>query len=114
MPPEDLIRVDGQGAWWPAAGVPAPRPCCIWRSWRETGAGREAVLHTHSQAATLLSERAIATAGGGESDVAWVTIGGLEMLKGLRGITTHNCRIQLPVLPNDQDLERLSAAARPT
>ena len=35
------------------------------------------------------------------------------MLKGLEGIRSHESCIELPVLANDQDLERLSAAARP-
>ncbi|MFN5116633.1 MAG: methylthioribulose 1-phosphate dehydratase [Cyanobacteriota bacterium] len=61
-----------------------------------------AVLHTHSQAATLLSLQQEA-----------VVVEGLEMLKGLEGITTHACRIEIPVLENDQDLERLSARAKP-
>jgi methylthioribulose-1-phosphate dehydratase len=61
-----------------------------------------AVLHTHSQAATLLSLQ--------QEDVV---VEGLEMLKGLEGITTHACRVSIPVLENDQDLERLSARAKP-
>lgn len=102
-----------------------------------TGAG--AVLHTHSQAATLLSRQAemscIATAksadtGTGETGPsgmdqpqfsadqapaagAHLLIEGLEMLKGLEGHHTHACRIHIPVLANDQDLARLSAAAEP-
>jgi len=83
-----------------------------------TGAG--AVLHTHSQAATLLSRqaldsahtaqpgRAAATGGSGHLEIA-----GLEMLKGLEGIRSHDCQIRIPVLANDQDLERLSAASEP-
>ena len=35
------------------------------------------------------------------------------MLKGLEGIRTHESRIRIPVLANDQDLQRLSEAARP-
>lgn len=102
-----------------------------------TGAG--AVLHTHSQAATLLSRQALdaarqaaiseatgakrataseALAAGGSQDpgqqaVHHLQIEGLEMLKGLEGIHTHACRIRIPVLANDQDLIRLSAAAEP-
>ena len=34
------------------------------------------------------------------------------MLKGLEGITTHACSVLLPVLANDQDLDRLSNRAR--
>ena len=67
-------------------------------------AGAGAVLHTHSQAGTLLSKQV----GCGE-----LTIEGLEMLKGLQGITTHQSTICIPVLPNDQDLQRLSEAAGP-
>ena len=35
------------------------------------------------------------------------------MMKGLEGITTHHSRVMLPVVPNDQDLRRLSALASP-
>ncbi|MEB3264309.1 MAG: methylthioribulose 1-phosphate dehydratase [Synechococcus sp.] len=111
VPPEDLIRVDGHGQVVAGRGRASAETLLHLAIVEETGAG--AVLHTHSQAATLLSERALATPDGGPAGIAWVTIGGLEMLKGLRGITTHDCHIQLPVLPNDQDLGRLSTAARP-
>lgn len=71
----------------------------------ETGAG--AVLHTHSQAATLLSLRV------GQEQAAELLLSDLEMLKGLEGVTTHATAVALPVLPNDQNLQRLSEAARP-
>lgn len=103
----------------------------------ETGAG--AVLHTHSQAATLLSRQTLtatvsplepagspviaettdpAVIPDGQAGPAAVGIGhlrieGLEMLKGLDGIHTHQCQIAIPVLANDQDLIRLSEAAAP-
>ena len=67
-----------------------------------------AVLHTHSQAATLLSRCCIGCAA-----AASLKIEGLEMLKGLDGVTTHETEIAIPVLANDQNLARLSAAARP-
>jgi methylthioribulose-1-phosphate dehydratase len=35
------------------------------------------------------------------------------MLKGLEGIKSHSEEVQIPVLANDQDLKRLSAAAEP-
>lgn len=89
-----------------------------------TGAG--AVLHTHSQAATLLSHGAIRQHCSRHSDAAErgpqgecvpesasVVIEGLEMLKGLEGIHTHACRVEIPVLANDQNLDRLSQAAHP-
>jgi methylthioribulose-1-phosphate dehydratase len=69
-----------------------------------TNAG--AVLHTHSQAATLLSRLEVERSG-------QVVVGGLEMLKGLEGIQTHIGQIAIPVLPNSQDIAQLSAVARP-
>jgi len=55
-----------------------------------------AVLHTHSVWSTILSE---ATADGGDS----LTIEGLEMLKGLDGVGTHEHRERLPIVENTQD-----------
>lgn len=104
------------------------------------GTGAGAVLHTHSQAATLLSLQAIQSnhttpvaretnleAGHTQGNLApavsgsaphngvvtHLAIEGLEMLKGLEGIQTHESQIQIPVLENDQDLHRLSETARP-
>jgi len=62
------------------------------------------VLHTHSVKATVLS-RYYATSGS-------INFQGLEMLKGLRGITSHDTEISIPVVANDQDLERLSMSSR--
>ena len=59
------------------------------------------VLHTHSIWSTLLSHRCAAPGG--------LAISGYEMLKGLAGVTTHEHREWLPILENDQDMERLSA-----
>ena len=77
--------------------------------------GAGAVLHTHSQAGTLLSQHY----GPKESpahpntDVAYLCLHDLEMLKGLEGIPSHASRIAIPVLANDQDLHRLRATAEP-
>jgi methylthioribulose-1-phosphate dehydratase len=65
---------------------------------RTRGAG--AVLHTHSLWSTLLSD--VFFAGGA------VTIEGFEMLKGLRGVHTHEHREILPIFENSQDIARLS------
>jgi methylthioribulose-1-phosphate dehydratase len=45
--------------------------------------------------------------------VAYLVHRDLEMLKGLAGITTHDCVVSVPVLSNDQDLRRLSERASP-
>jgi methylthioribulose-1-phosphate dehydratase len=63
--------------------------------------GARAVLHTHSIWSTVLSDRH-ATAGG-------LAIEGYEMLKGLAGVSTHTHREWVPILENDQDMERLAA-----
>ena len=54
-----------------------------------------AVSHTHSVWSTLLSDAASAEGG--------LAIEGYEMLKGLRGVTTHTHREWLPVIENTQD-----------
>lgn len=56
------------------------------------------VLHTHSVPATLLSRT--------ESTVA---LEGYELLKILDGISTHECRVDIPVFENDQNISRLAA-----
>lgn len=135
--PSQLILVNGSaevisGQGRVSAEMPLHRAIVI-----HTGAG--AVLHTHSQAATLLSRQALnaitGTQRGSDANNARVVadpassptalpvspdarighllIEGLEMLKGLDGIRTHHCQISIPVLDNDQDLARLSAAAEP-
>ena len=63
-----------------------------------------AVLHTHSVWATVLSD---AHAGDGGLEIA-----GYEMLKGLDGVRTHDHREWVPIVENDQDMTRLSAAVR--
>lgn len=64
-----------------------------------------AVLHTHSTTATVVSKLA--------QDQGMVELEGWEMLKGLQGITTHETKVQIPVVGNDQDLKRLSSRCEP-
>jgi methylthioribulose-1-phosphate dehydratase len=58
------------------------------------------VLHTHSVWSTILS------------DVHWpaggLAIEGYEMLKGLHGVISHEHREWIPILENDQDMQRLA------
>jgi len=65
-----------------------------------------AVLHTHSVWSTILSERYASDAG--------LAIEGYEMLKGLEGVATHAHREWIPILENDQDMERLAPVVRAT
>lgn len=94
--PEDLVAVPIDGAL--PAGVSAETPLHVarYRSDAQTGA----VLHVHTVAATVLS-RADAARG-------YVELEGFEMHKSLRGISTHESVVRLPVFANDQDTERLA------
>lgn len=127
--PGQLLVVDACGAVIEGQGRASAETSLHRTIVQSTGAG--AVLHTHSQAATLLSRcgsiaasdpplpaasdpRQGATAASvAEAAAAFLSLEGLEMLKGLEGIRSHEQRIRLPVLANDQDLERLSAVAAP-
>jgi methylthioribulose-1-phosphate dehydratase len=60
-----------------------------------------AVLHTHSVWSTMLSDLHAVDGG--------LSIEGYEMLKGLDGVETHEHAAWIPIIDNDQDMERLSA-----
>lgn len=105
--PEALIRVDSQGNVISGEGRASAETLLHLAIVRETGAG--SVLHTHSQAGTLLSQHY----GPSGDDLGWLKLRDLEMLKGLKGIHTHATEIALPVLANDQDLRRLSERVSP-
>ncbi|MDQ3289525.1 MAG: methylthioribulose 1-phosphate dehydratase [Pseudomonadota bacterium] len=59
------------------------------------------VLHTHSRNQTVAS-RLFAGAG-------HVSLAGYELLKAFHGNTTHDATLDLPVLPNTQDMRTLAA-----
>ena len=69
----------------------------LYRRFAEVGC----VLHTHSQVQTVAS-RLYAGAG-------HVRLEGYELLKAFHGNTTHEIAIDLPVLPNSQDMPALAA-----
>jgi methylthioribulose-1-phosphate dehydratase len=62
--------------------------------------GSGAVLHTHSIWSTVLSE-AYASGGG-------LRLTGWEMLKGLKGVRTHQHTEWLPILGNDQNIPQMA------
>ena len=107
VPPENLIQVNADGTVVAGEGRASAETLLHLEIVARTGAG--AVLHTHSQAATLLSDWCL----GNDHGAGSLLLQGLEMLKGLEGIGSHCSRVKLPVLANDQDLARLSAAAGP-
>jgi methylthioribulose-1-phosphate dehydratase len=69
----------------------------LYRRFAEIGC----VLHTHSRAQTIAS-RLYAGAG-------HVRLEGYELLKALAGNDTHETSVDLPVLPNSQDMRTLAA-----
>jgi methylthioribulose-1-phosphate dehydratase len=97
---EDILQLDDRGAVMAGNGVPSAETKLHLEIIAKRGAG--AVLHTHSIAATRLSD----------SHPAGFEISGYEMLKGLTGVTTHEHREWIPVLENDQDMLRLAAEVR--
>jgi methylthioribulose-1-phosphate dehydratase len=97
--PSDLMLVGPDGGPAPGeTGRPSAETGLHCRIVAATGAA--SVLHVHSVANTLLSEH-FARQGG-------LTLRGYEMLKGLRGIATHDAAVFVPILANSQDIPRLS------
>ena len=99
LDPREVLAIDAHGR---VAGRARGRPSAETRLHlaivQARGAG--AVLHTHSVWSTLLSDRHAAAGG--------LSIAGLEMLKGLEGVTSHEHTEWIPIVPNDQDMERLA------
>lgn len=60
-----------------------------------------AVLHTHSQASTLLTMH--------WPDEASIVLRGYELLKAFSGIHTHDTELVIPVYDNTQDIDSLAA-----
>ena len=79
-------------------GVPSAETDLHLKIYEKTQA--QAVMHTHSIAGTVLSERF--------AQNRQLKISGLEMLKGLAGVTTHEHTEVIPILPNSQDMSALS------
>jgi len=99
----ELILVDGAGTVLEGSGKASAETLMHLAIVQYCNAG--AVLHSHSQAGTLLSQWALSKGG--------LELSNLEMLKGLEGIKSHATSVLLPVLTNNQNLAELSAAAAP-
>jgi len=110
--PRDLIQVSATGSVLGGKGKASAETALHVEIVNSCGAG--AVLHTHSQAGTLLSQWALEQAGNATPHGhTHLELRDLEMLKGLEGITTHACSVAIPVCANDQDLPALSMRVRP-
>jgi len=97
-----LVVVDHAGKLLEGTGTPSAETGIHVELVRTRGA--RAVLHVHSVWNTLLSQRFVAEGA--------LAITGLEMLKGLRGVTTHEHREIVPVLANSQDIAALAVEVR--
>jgi len=95
---EQFVRVDASGSVVHGTGKPSAETILHLAVARIRSAG--AVLHTHSVWSTMLSELHASERG------LWID--GFEMLKGLKGVTSHQHRERLPILDNDQDIPRLA------
>ena len=97
--PSHLLQVDEQGNLTGRTRLrPSAETLLHLEIVRRRGAG--AVLHTHSVWSTMLSDTH--APGGG------IEISGYEMLKGLSGVTSHEHHEWVPIVDNDQDMERLA------
>jgi methylthioribulose-1-phosphate dehydratase len=99
LEPADLMLVGEDAQPVPGeTGRPSAETALHTRIVGKTGAG--SVLHVHSVANTLLSEHFAPQRG--------FRLESYEMLKGLRGVTTHERSVFVPVFANSQDIPRLS------
>jgi len=109
--PADLISVDQRGLVIAGTGKASAETALHLAIITSCDAG--AVLHTHSQAGTLLSNWVIRSrTTSSDPGTGELVVADLEMLKGLEGFRTHATEARIPVLANDQDLPRLSVKAR--
>lgn len=98
LSPAQILEIDSAGTVITGAGRPSAEADLHLFLARSCKAG--AVLHTHSLWSTLLSDRHAAEGS--------LVLEGFEMLKGLRGVRTHEHREILPILPNRQDIAALT------
>jgi methylthioribulose-1-phosphate dehydratase len=98
LAPEQFLEIDEAARVVRGKGKPSAETGLHLAIVRTRGAG--AVLHTHSLWGTLLSDAFSAEEA--------VPLEGFEMLKGLRGIQTHEHREVLPIFENSQDIAQLA------
>jgi len=102
--PEQFLEIDEKETVIRGTGKPSAETLLHIEIVRERKAG--AVLHTHSVWSTVLSGLYAAKGG--------VLMEGLEMLKGLAGVQTHEHREWLPIIPNSQYMAPLARVVSET
>jgi methylthioribulose-1-phosphate dehydratase len=93
----DVIEAEIAGPKHPRASAEAPLHLARYRADSSIGA----IAHIHTVASTVLSRRHAAKGA--------LRLEGWELLKAFPGIATHETAIDIPIVPNDQDTERLAA-----
>lgn len=93
-----FVLLDEQGNIKKGTGKPSAETGLHYAIYNRTSAG--AVMHTHSVWSTVLSEKYLAA---GE-----IRIRGLEMLKGLAHVNSHDHEEVFPVVQNSQDITALA------
>ena len=96
LEPRDILVTPIEGKRDKRVSAEAPLHYAVYRLFGDAGA----IAHVHSRSATLASLK-LARDGA-------VRIEGLELLKALRGIETHETAVEIPVFANDQDTDRLA------
>lgn len=94
---DEVIAAEIIGAKHPRASAEAPLHLARYASTPAIGA----IAHIHSLPATLMSRR--------HEKAGFLRLEGWELLKAFSGITTHAISIEVPIVPNDQDTDRLAA-----
>ena len=98
LQPEQLLVVNESQQVLDGAGKASAETLLHLAIIHKTGAG--AVLHTHSVTGTVLSRL--------HAKEGQIRLEGLEMLKGLNGVHSHNTHIDLPVVRNNQNMKVLA------
>lgn len=93
---DDVIQAEIAGGKHPRASAEAPLHLVRYAHAPEIGA----ISHIHSLAATVLSRRHEAE--------GVLRLEGWELLKAFSGIGTHETVMEVPIVPNDQDTDRLA------
>lgn len=93
----DVIAAEISGPKHPRASAEAPLHLVRYAADPSIGA----IAHIHTLPATLLSRRHAAKGA--------LRLEGWELLKAFTGIKTHETALDIPIVPNDQDTDRLAA-----
>ncbi|MCS6820990.1 MAG: methylthioribulose 1-phosphate dehydratase [Microscillaceae bacterium] len=98
--PHDLMQIDDQGTPLPEYAHLRPSAETLIHIYLYENPENQAVLHTHSLFATILSKIFLPQKG--------IQLANLEILKAIKGILTHETKIWLPIFENSQNMTQLT------